>query len=109
MSFTAPIQLPGLTLDPRWYRRAVVYEVMVRFLRRQQLRRRRRPCRLRDGGYDVSDYRSSLPEFGTLEEFKELVTRAHERNRRIVLDLPLNHTSDQHDWFQQSRENPDGP
>jgi len=64
---------------------------------------------LRDGGYDVADYRTILPEFGTMDEFKDLVTRAHERNMRIIIDMPLNHTSDQHEWFQQSRSDPDGP
>jgi maltose alpha-D-glucosyltransferase/alpha-amylase len=64
---------------------------------------------LRDGGYDVSDFRAILPEFGTVEEFKDLVTKAHERNMRVIIDLPLNHTSDQHEWFQQSRQFPDGP
>ena len=64
---------------------------------------------LRDGGYDVSDYHSILPEFGTIEEFRELVTKAHERNMRVIIDLPLNHTSDQHEWFQQSRLDPEGP
>ena len=64
---------------------------------------------LRDGGYDVSDFTSVLPEFGTLDEFKELVTKAHERNMRVLIDYPLNHTSDQHDWFQQSRSDPAGP
>src|SRR6195952_3759297 len=64
---------------------------------------------LRDGGYDVSDFRTILPEFGTVEEFRELFRLAHERNMRIVIDYPLNHTSDAHDWFQQSRSDPDGP
>ncbi len=64
---------------------------------------------LRDGGYDVADFTSVLPEFGTLDEFRDLVTKAHERNMRIVIDYPLNHTSDQHDWFQQSRSDPEGP
>jgi maltose alpha-D-glucosyltransferase/alpha-amylase len=64
---------------------------------------------LRDGGYDVSDFHAILPEFGTLDEIKDLVTKAHERNMRIVIDYPLNHTSDQHDWFQQSRSDPEGP
>jgi maltose alpha-D-glucosyltransferase/alpha-amylase len=64
---------------------------------------------LRDGGYDVSDFHAIRPEFGTLDEFKDLVTKAHERNMRIVIDYPLNHTSDQHDWFQQSRSDPEGP
>jgi len=134
VSFTAPIQLPGLTLDPRWYKRSVFYEVMVRsfvdsngdgsgdlqgllskldYLQWLGIDALWLPpfyqSPLRDGGYDVSDFRSILPEFGTLDEFKDLVTKAHERNMRIVIDFPLNHTSDQHEWFQQSRSDPDGP
>ncbi len=134
VSFTAPIQLPGLTLDPRWYRRSVFYEVMVRsfvdsngdgsgdlqgllskldYLQWLGVDALWLPpiyqSPLRDGGYDVSDFRSILPEFGTLDEFKDLVTKAHERNMRVVIDFPLNHTSDQHDWFQQSRSDPNGP
>jgi maltose alpha-D-glucosyltransferase/alpha-amylase len=50
-----------------------------------------------------------LPEFGTIDEFRDLVRRAHERNMRIVMDFPLNHTSDAHEWFQQSRSDPEGP
>ena len=134
MSFTAPIQLPGLTLDPHWYRRAVFYEVMVRsfvdsngdgsgdlqgliskldYLQWLGIDALWLPpfftSPLRDGGYDVSDYRTILDEFGSLDEFQDLVTKAHERNMRVVIDLPLNHTSDQHEWFQQSRQDPDGP
>ena len=134
MSFTAPIQLPGLTLDPQWYRRSVFYQVMVRsfvdsngdgtgdlggliskldYLQWLGVDALWIPpiftSPLRDGGYDVADYHTILPEFGTLDEFQELVTKAHERNMRVIIDLPLNHTSDQHDWFQQSRSDPDGP
>ncbi|WP_022899324.1 maltose alpha-D-glucosyltransferase [Humibacter albus] len=134
MSFTAPIQLPGLTLDPEWYRRAVFYEVMVRsfvdsngdgtgdiqgliskldYLQWLGVDALWLPpffeSPLRDGGYDVSDYRSIMPEFGTLDEFQDLVTKAHERNMRVIIDLPLNHTSDQHEWFQLSRSDPQGP
>jgi len=134
VSFTAPIQLPGLTLDPHWYRRAVFYEVMVRsfvdsngdgsgdlqgliskldYLQWLGIDALWLPpfftSPLRDGGYDVSDYRTILDEFGSLDEFQDLVTKAHERNMRVVIDLPLNHTSDQHEWFQQSRQDPDGP
>jgi maltose alpha-D-glucosyltransferase/alpha-amylase len=64
---------------------------------------------LKDGGYDVADYRQVLPEFGTIEDFQELVSQAHARNMRVVMDLPINHTSVDHEWFQQSRSNPDGP
>ncbi|MDP9027412.1 MAG: maltose alpha-D-glucosyltransferase [Actinomycetota bacterium] len=134
MTFTAPITLPGLTLDPHWYRRSVFYEVMVRsfvdsngdgsgdlagliskldYLQWLGVDALWIPpiftSPLRDGGYDVSDYRSILPEFGTIDEFRDLVTKAHERNMRIIIDLPLNHTSDQHEWFHQSRADPDGP
>ncbi|MCX7521597.1 maltose alpha-D-glucosyltransferase [Microbacterium sp. STN6] len=134
MSFTAPIQLPGLTLDPLWYRRAVFYEVMVRsfvdsngdgagdlqglvsrldYLQWLGIDALWLPpffnSPLRDGGYDVSDFYSILPEFGTIDEFKDLVTKAHERNMRVIIDLPLNHTSDAHEWFQASRSDPDGP
>jgi maltose alpha-D-glucosyltransferase/alpha-amylase len=134
VTFTAPIQLPGLTLDPQWYRRAVFYEVMVRsfvdsnsdgtgdiqglvskldYLQWLGVDALWLPpfyvSPLRDGGYDVADYRAIMPEFGTLDEFQDLVTKAHERNMRIIIDLPLNHTSDQHEWFQQSRSDPGGP
>ncbi|WP_030143408.1 maltose alpha-D-glucosyltransferase [Mycetocola saprophilus] len=134
MTFTAPIQLPGLAREPLWYRRAVFYEVMVRsyvdsnadgtgdmkgliskldYLQWLGIDALWLPpfftSPLRDGGYDVADYRSILPEFGTIEEFRELVTRAHERNMRVIIDIPLNHTSDQHPWFQASREDPEGP
>ena len=64
---------------------------------------------LRDGGYDISDYTAVLPEFGTLPEFPELVSQAHARGIRIVTDLVMNHTSDQHPWFQASRADPEGP
>lgn len=134
MSFTAPITLPGLTRDPQWHRRSVFYEVMVRsfmdsngdgtgdlggliqkldYLQWLGIDALWLPpffqSPLRDGGYDVADYTSVLPEFGTIEEFRELVTKAHERNMRIVIDLVINHTSDQHPWFQASRDDPEGP
>jgi maltose alpha-D-glucosyltransferase/alpha-amylase len=64
---------------------------------------------LKDGGYDVADFFQVLPEFGTIEDFQELVSQAHARNMRVVMDLPLNHTSVDHDWFQQSRSDPEGP
>ena len=64
---------------------------------------------LRDGGYDISDYTQVLPEFGTLPEFRELINQAHARGIRIITDFVMNHTSDQHPWFQASRSDPDGP
>jgi maltose alpha-D-glucosyltransferase/alpha-amylase len=64
---------------------------------------------LRDGGYDISDFRAVLPEFGSVEDFVYLLDEAHKRGIRVITDLVLNHTSDAHPWFQQSRAEPDGP
>lgn len=62
-----------------------------------------------DCGYDISDYTNVAPEYGTLEDFKSFLREAHTRNIRVILDLVLNHTSDEHPWFvesKSSRENP---
>ncbi|WP_306193285.1 MULTISPECIES: alpha-amylase family glycosyl hydrolase, partial [unclassified Streptomyces] len=64
---------------------------------------------LRDGGYDVSDYTAVLPDFGDLADFVEFVDAAHHRGMRVIIDFVMNHTSDQHPWFQESRKDPDGP
>ncbi|GAB2801271.1 maltose alpha-D-glucosyltransferase [Actinoallomurus bryophytorum] len=64
---------------------------------------------LRDGGYDISDFMKVLPEFGDLGDFVELVDEAHKRGLRVIADLVMNHTSDQHSWFKASQEDPDGP
>jgi len=67
------------------------------------------PSPWHDGGYDVSDYTDIAPAMGTLADFDELVDRAHARGIRIILDLVLNHTSDQHPWFVASRASRDDP
>lgn len=58
-----------------------------------------------DCGYDIADYRGVAPEYGTLGDFKEFLSGAHKRGIRVVLDLVLNHTSDKHPWFIESRQN----
>jgi maltose alpha-D-glucosyltransferase/alpha-amylase len=58
---------------------------------------------LRDGGYDISDFYSILPEYGNLNDFMEFLEAAHERGMRVIADMVMNHTSDQHPWFQESR------
>lgn len=62
-----------------------------------------------DNGYDISDYRAIMKEFGTMEDFDALLFRAHERGIRIVMDLVVNHTSDEHRWFVESRKSKDNP
>jgi maltose alpha-D-glucosyltransferase/alpha-amylase len=59
---------------------------------------------LRDGGYDISDFYSILPEHGTLNDFTNFLSGAHSRGIRVVADFVVNHTSDQHPWFQESRQ-----
>ena len=62
----------------------------------------------RDDGYDISDYRDVNPQYGTLDDFRRLVAAAHERGIRILVELVVNHTSDQHPWFQAARRAPPG-
>lgn len=57
-----------------------------------------------DNGYDISDYQDIMDEFGTMEDFDELLKAAHERDIKIVMDLVVNHTSDEHQWFVESRK-----
>jgi alpha-glucosidase len=67
------------------------------------------PSPLCDCGYDVADYRGVAPEYGTLKDFEQFLEQAHKRNIRLVLDLVLNHTSDRHPWFSESRSSLDNP
>ena len=128
------LSAPGLRHDPTWHKKAVFYEVLVRAFadsngsgsgdftglinRLDYLQWLGIDCLwlppfyaspLRDGGYDVSDYCSVLPEFGTMPDLGDLVTQAHNRGLRVIVDLVMNHTSDQHPWFQASRSDPTGP
>jgi maltose alpha-D-glucosyltransferase / alpha-amylase len=120
--------------DPLWFKRAVFYEVLIRgfadsngdgtgdirglISKLDYLQWLGIDCiwllpiyqsPLRDGGYDISDFLTVLPEFGDLGDFVQLVDEAHKRGLRIIADLVMNHSSDQHPWFQASRSDPDGP
>ena len=120
--------------DPDWFKRAVFYEVLVRGFSDSNgdgtgdlggLAEKLDylawlgidclwlppfyPSPLRDGGYDISDYEGVLPEFGTIDDFKALLKAAHERGIKVIIDFVMNHTSDQHRWFQASRKDPNGP
>jgi maltose alpha-D-glucosyltransferase/alpha-amylase len=66
------------------------------------------PSPLRDDGYDISDYHNVNPIYGTLDDFKEFLEAAHQRGIRVIIELIINHTSDQHPWFQRARLAPEG-
>ncbi len=114
--------------DPLWYKDAIVYEVHVRAFYdtnadgigdlaglTQKLDYLRDlgitaiwllpfyPSPLRDDGYDIADYTSIHPSYGTLNDFRTFVRAANERGLRVITELVLNHTSDQHPWFQRAR------
>jgi maltose alpha-D-glucosyltransferase / alpha-amylase len=117
-----------VTTDPQWFRRAVFYEVLVRGFydanhdgtgdlaglaeKLDYVEWLGVDCLwllpfyqspLRDGGYDIADFFTILPEYGDLADAVNLVEEAHRRGIRIIADLVMNHTSDAHPWFQESR------
>ncbi len=119
----------ALSDDPLWFKRAIFYEVLVRGFRDSNddgtgdirglteqldyLEWLGVDCLwllpfydspLRDGGYDIRDYYKVLPEYGTVEDVAELLERAHSRGIRVIADMVMNHTSDQHPWFQEARQ-----
>ena len=119
--------------DPQWYRDAIIYQIHVKSFfdsnndgigdfegLTQKLDYVRDlgvtaiwlmpfyPSPLRDDGYDIGDYREVNPSYGTMEEFRKFVEAAHERGLRVITELVINHTSDQHPWFQRAREAPAG-
>ena len=123
----------GVVEDPLWYKDAVIYEVRTRSyfdsnndgigdLKGLAMKLDyladlgvtalwllpHYPSPGRDDGYDIADYQDIHPDIGTLEDFDELVKEAHRRNIRIITELVLNHTSDQHPWFQRARRAPPG-
>ncbi|MHB8244691.1 MAG: maltose alpha-D-glucosyltransferase [Acidimicrobiales bacterium] len=122
----------SLSRDPRWYQRAVFYELAPRSFfdsnadgvgdlsgvheRLEYLEWLGVDCLwllpyypspLRDGGYDVSDFMTIAPECGRVEDLARLIEDAHRRGIRVISDLVMNHTSDQHAWFAESRSSQD--
>ena len=67
------------------------------------------PSPLRDDGYDISDYTAIHPQYGTLDDFRAFLSAAHERGLRVITELVINHTSDQHPWFKQARSSREDP
>ena len=65
------------------------------------------PCK--DYGYDVADYKNIDPKFGTMEDFDRLLEEIHRRGMRLIMDLVLNHTSDEHPWFREALTDPQSP
>ncbi|MGD9526554.1 maltose alpha-D-glucosyltransferase [Pseudonocardia sp.] len=123
-----------LEIEPDWFKGAVFYEVLVRAFadtnrdgtgdlpglteKLDYIQWLGVDCLwlppfydspLRDGGYDIRDFRAVLPEFGTVECFVVFLDEAHKRGIRVITDLVMNHTSDTHQWFEESRRHPDGP
>ena len=62
-----------------------------------------------DNGYDISDYRDIMDEFGTMADFDEMIKGMHDRGIKLIMDLVVNHTSDEHKWFLESKKSKDNP
>ncbi|HXV76642.1 MAG TPA: maltose alpha-D-glucosyltransferase, partial [Candidatus Polarisedimenticolaceae bacterium] len=120
--------MPADKDDPLWYKDAIIYELHVKAFQdsnhdgrgdfRGLIQRLDYlqdlgvtavwllpfyPSPLRDDGYDISDYRGIHPDYGTLRDFRALIREAHQRGLRVITELVVNHTSDQHRWFQEAR------
>ena len=123
-----------MDLDPLWYKKALIYELHLRAFHDSNgdghgdipgLIEKlpylqdlgvdclwilpHYPSPLRDDGYDIADYYGVHPDYGTLADFQRMVEEAHKRGIRIITELVVNHTSDQHPWFQEARSDPKSP
>src|SRR6201993_642673 len=126
-------KLPGSASDPLWYKDAIIYELHVRAFKDSNadgigdfpglLQKMDYlqdlgvtciwllpffPSPLKDDGYDISDYMNVHPMYGTLDDFKAVLGAAHERGLQVMIELVVNHSSDQHPWFQAARQAPIG-
>ncbi|MDX2120139.1 MAG: maltose alpha-D-glucosyltransferase [Gemmatimonadota bacterium] len=126
-------QQPGSANDPQWYKDAIIYELHVRCFHdangdgigdfRGLIEKLDYlqdlgvtclwllpffPSPLRDDGYDIADYTGIHPAYGTMEDFTEFLAAAHQRGMQVLIELIVNHTSDQHPWFLAARAAPPG-
>ena len=136
MSISTTTTVPRLPIsndDPQWYKDAIIYQVHVKsffdgdndgigdfkgLLEKLDYIAELGvtavwmlpfyPSPRRDDGYDISDYRGVSPDYGTIEQLREFVARAHDLGLRVITELVINHTSDQHPWFQRARTAPAG-
>jgi maltose alpha-D-glucosyltransferase/alpha-amylase len=122
-----------MSSDPLWYKDAVIYQTHVKSFRDSNadgygdfrgLSERLDyivqlgvdtlwllpfyPSPLRDDGYDIASYESIHPQYGTTDDFRHFLDKAHEKGLRVITELVINHTSDQHPWFQRARQAPKG-
>ncbi len=127
------LKQPGSALDPLWYKDAIIYELHVKAFadanndgigdfqgllsKLDYLQELGITCiwllpffasPLRDDGYDIADYMTVHPSYGTLEDFQSFLHAAHDRGLQVMIELVVNHTSDQHAWFQRARLAPPG-
>ncbi|HVW83408.1 MAG TPA: maltose alpha-D-glucosyltransferase [Bryobacteraceae bacterium] len=127
------VKRPGSTSDPLWFKDAIIYELHVKAFADsnadgigdlqgliQKLDYLQDlgvtciwvlpffPSPLRDDGYDIADYMNVNPSYGTMDDFKAFLAAAHERDLQVMIELVINHTSDQHPWFQAARKAPPG-
>ena len=127
-------QITAQLAEPQWYKDAIIYQLHVRTFYdsnndgigdfpglTQKLDYLQElgidalwlmpffPSPLRDDGYDIADYYSVHPNYGQLSDFKAFLNAAHSRRIRVIIEMVLNHTSDQHKWFQEARSSRDNP
>src|SRR3981081_3203527 len=123
----------GSALDPLWFKDAIIYELHVKAFadsnndgigdfagliqRLDYLQDLGVTCiwllpffpsPLKDDGYDIANYVDVHPSYGTIDDFKQFLDAAHQRNMQVMIELVINHTSDQHPWFQAARLAPPG-
>jgi len=127
------VKKPSSATDPLWYKDAIIYEIHVRAFADsnadgigdfQGLISKLDylqdlgvtclwllpffPSPLRDDGYDIADYTNVNPSYGTIADFQQFLDEAHARNMQVMIELVINHSSDQHPWFQRARRAPKG-